>query len=351
MATDKPIIQTYAQKSLALTVYDTKWVPMSARFVVLGSHPRGTGALHVYQMNKSKIELSHEAEKRAAFKCGTFAAGLDRKLATGDFDGRLALWDLEHTELPVWTVKGHDEIINAIDGCKANKSFGPELATSSRDGKVKMWDPRTDEPVAVLAPAAGAVAHDCWAVAFGNNQESERMVCAGYANGDVKLYDLRANKLFWETNVSYGVCSIEFDRKDIEMNKMAIGTLQAQLRVYDMRTFNAKTGFASLARKIGDSTVWCVRHLPQNRDVFMVTGGTGSMNIFKYSYPAERFREDEETKERTGVMGTLEDLASAEVSTQPVLSFDWHPDKQGLCVFGALDQTVRIGFATKLHKY
>ena len=34
------------------------------------------------------------------------------------------------------------------------------------------------------------------------------------------MYDLRTNLVRWETNVRNGVCSIEFDRKDIEMNKM-----------------------------------------------------------------------------------------------------------------------------------
>ena len=35
------------------------------------------------------------------------------------------------------------------------------------------------------------------------------------------MYDLRTNLVRWETNVRNGVCSIEFDRKDIEMNKLA----------------------------------------------------------------------------------------------------------------------------------
>ena len=41
-----------------------------------------------------------------------------------------------------------------------------------------------------------------------------------YDNGDVKLLDLVAGKLRFETNVSNGVCGVEFDRNDIEMNKL-----------------------------------------------------------------------------------------------------------------------------------
>ena len=54
---------------------------------------------------------------------------------------------------------------------------------------------------------------DCWAVAFGGayNQE-ERCLCAGYDNGDVKLFDLKKNMLRWDTNLKNGVCGLEFDR-------------------------------------------------------------------------------------------------------------------------------------------
>lgn len=36
------------------------------------------------------------------------------------------------------------------------------------------------------------------------NQE-ERVVCAGYDNGDIKLFDLRNMSLRWETNIRNGV--------------------------------------------------------------------------------------------------------------------------------------------------
>lgn len=30
------------------------------------------------------------------------------------------------------------------------------------------------------------------------------------------------------------------------------------------------------------ATVWTARHLPQNRDVFVTTGGNGGVNIYKW---------------------------------------------------------------------
>lgn len=45
-------------------------------------------------------------------------------------------------------------------------------------------------------------------------------MAAGFDNGDVKLFDLRTQTLRWETNVSNGVTGLDFDRNDIEMNKV-----------------------------------------------------------------------------------------------------------------------------------
>ena len=44
----------------------------------------------------------------------------------------------------------------------------PELVTGSRDGLVKVWDPRQkNDPVATMAPGEGETKRDCWTVAFG----------------------------------------------------------------------------------------------------------------------------------------------------------------------------------------
>ncbi|CAM9998427.1 unnamed protein product, partial [Choristocarpus tenellus] len=62
---------------------------------------------------------------------------------------------------------------------------------------------------------------DCWSVCLGNSfSDEDRCVSAGYDNGDVKLFDLKTQTMRWETNVKNGVTCIDFDRKDIEMNKV-----------------------------------------------------------------------------------------------------------------------------------
>uniref|UniRef100_A0A4W3JZN2 Dynein axonemal assembly factor 10 n=1 Tax=Callorhinchus milii TaxID=7868 RepID=A0A4W3JZN2_CALMI len=185
----------------------------------------------------------------------------------------------------VYSVKAHKEIINTIDGV-GGLGIGegaPEIVTGSRDGMVKVWDPRQkNTPVANMQPADGDTKRDCWTVAFGHayNQQ-DRCVCAGYDNGDIKLFDLRSMSLRWETNIRNGVCCVEFDRKDISMNKLVATTLEGKFHVFDMRTQHPTKGFASVVEKAYKSTIWQVRHLPQNRDIFMTAGGAGNLHLWK----------------------------------------------------------------------
>ncbi|KAM6085141.1 dynein axonemal assembly factor 10 [Theristicus caerulescens] len=352
---ERPQLVAHVQRALNYTLFDCKWVPRSARLLCLGSAARGTGVLQLYELRGGRLALLREIEKAKPIKCGTFGATSlqQRYLATGDFGGNLNIWNLEAPEIPVYSVKGHKEIINSIDGV-GGLGIGegaPEIVTGSRDGTVKVWDPRQkDTPVANMEPVQGESKRDCWTVAFGNayNQE-ERVVCAGYDNGDIKLFDLKTMSLRWETNIKNGVCSVEFDRKDVNMNKLVATSLEGKFHVFDMRTQHPTKGFASVSEKAQKSTIWQVRHLPQNRDIFMTSGGAGSLHLWKYEYPAQRSKKDSEGAEM-GVAGSVSLLQNVTLSTQPISSLDWSPDKKGLCVCGAFDQTVRVLIVTKLNK-
>jgi WD40 repeat protein len=353
--TSAPQVIEHVKENLNFTPFETRWVPQSSRFVVLGQMPRATGAIRVCQLSKGKCEKLVEVEKPKGFKCGTFGASAieDRHLATGDYVGNVNIWDLERLDKPIWSVKGHDQIVNAIDGC-GGLGIGhgaPELLTGSRDGTVRLWDSRQQDPVLSLEPVEGETPADCWSVAFGNAyNDAERVIAAGYDNGDIKLFALRTMTLRWDTNVRNGVCHLAFDRKDIRANKLGVSTLESTLIVYDLRTYHPTEGYAGRKEKVTKSTLWGCHYLPQNREVFASCGGNGSVTMFKYSYPEERVMKDKDGIER-GVAGTVEMLNQKELSTQPMISFDWHMNKTGLAVFACLDQTCRVAICTKLHLY
>lgn len=353
--TDAPQIIEHIHKSVNFTAYDTKWVPCSARFTALGIHANAKGALNIYQLNNGNLELLCEHKTSNGIKCGTFGASSleNRSIACGDYGGILSIYDLENVEMPIFKQQGHKSIINCIDGCGGLEiGYGaPEIVTGGRDGCVRLWDQRVNDPVLALEPTDGQPVRDCWTVAFGNSfNDEDRCIVAGYDNGDIKLFDLRTNTMRYETNVGNGVTSIEFDRKDIEANKLAVTMLESRFRIFDMRTQHPTQGYTYLSEKAHKATVWCVKHLPQNRDLFMTGGGNGGFNVYKYHYPKSRTAMYKDNIP-VGVVGTVELLNSKVISTQPIVSFDWSPDREGLCVLSCLDQSLRCYIVTKLNKY
>jgi WD40 repeat protein len=350
-------------------------MPGSARIVCTGISPSSKGALRIYQLEK---EGAKEVFKDLAFgsdgiKCATFGASrlMSGHLAIGDYAGTLSICDLERAigssnmGLPqadancnkkaweTFTVKAHDGIINAMDGIGGTSCGAAEICTGGKDGVVKVFDPRVNHAVVTLNPDQGtSSARDCWSVTFGNSYTNdERSIIAGFDNGDIKLFDLRTNTMRWETNCKNGVTSVQFDRPDIEMNKIVVTTLESKFRCYDMRTQHPTDGFASLSERAHRSTVWIAKHLPQNRDVFMTGGGNGGFNIYKYHYPKNRVGKHRDDNLPVGVPGTVELLNSRVISTQPIVSFDWSPDREGLCCMSSLDQTMKVFIVTRLDKH
>ena len=57
---EKPQIILYSQKSVNYTLFESKWIPYSAKFVVLGNHARGTGAFQIYELASGDVKLIKE---------------------------------------------------------------------------------------------------------------------------------------------------------------------------------------------------------------------------------------------------------------------------------------------------
>lgn len=198
--------------------------------------------------------------------------------------------------------RAHQGIINGIDSIGGSSSSGAlEIVSGGQDGCVKVWDPRQkDSPVACFMPLeiseGGVGRQDCWTVAFGNTfNTSERCVCAGYDNGDIKMFDLRAMVMRWEANVKQGICHIEFDGKRSELNRVAVGTLNWGVFVFDfsehrtngeadcIRNSSSKVTIMRPANGRSNTkvaTVWCVKHLPQNKKLLTTCDGNGKVQLW-----------------------------------------------------------------------
>lgn len=46
--------------------------------------------------------------------------------------------------------------------------------------------------------------------------------------------------------------------------------------MFDMRTRHPVEGYAHTTERAHKATVWMAKHVPQNRDLFMTTGGNGA---------------------------------------------------------------------------
>lgn len=61
---EKPQIIAHTQQGLSHTVFECKWVPCSARFVCLGSFPRGTGVIQLYELQSGRLSLLRQVSGR-----------------------------------------------------------------------------------------------------------------------------------------------------------------------------------------------------------------------------------------------------------------------------------------------
>ncbi|KAI8384877.1 WD40-repeat-containing domain protein [Radiomyces spectabilis] len=312
---------TLINKPLGFTPYDVKWVLHSARLCVIGATGHSTGRIGVYRMEEKHLTLVNETETSTVVRCGTFEAAEAhmRHVATGDFEGRLQIWDIEHLELPFASVKAHRSIINCIDGIGGAQDKGArELVTGSRDGCVKVWDQRQlEKPIFTARPKDDASASDIWAVAFGKrDNRTSRLVAAGFENGDIKLFDLASStsQYLWHTNIGAGVCSI-----DIHTDRLIATTL------HGVCIIDLLTGQSTKLPSPSETTMWAVRHFPQQSNLFAVAGGDGQLRLWDAQH-------------------TEKPVASQSLSKHPIIAFDWNRDKKGLYACGSFDQTIKIGF-------
>ena len=327
-----PKIKLLLSKSLNYIPFDIHWLPYSTKLVSIGESFDSKGIIQIYNLNLGKLSIESEYIQNYPSKCCTFGISSfsSRDLALGDFDGNLSVIDLERGEFNYEIKKAHKGIIQSIDGLGIKNNQGPpEIVTGGKDGLVKLWDLRSDKPCILLEPKdIKKNFPECWTVRFCDCGFNKK-VGIGYDNGDIKIYDLRMDKIFFGENLKKGVCNIEFDKKNIPINKMIVTTLDSKFYLYDF------TNYFQNQKKLYDevnTTIWGAKFLPQKRDMFVSLGGDGNLNLYKYD--KKDFLNNSNDK--------LNMLSSNYICSRPIIGFDWHLIKNGLACLVSLDNSIKI---------
>jgi len=140
------------------------------------------------------------------------------------------------------------------------------------------------------------------------------------------------DKVLYSENLKNGICSIEFDKKNIPLNKMTVTTLGSKLYLYDLN--NLEQNLNNKCKKLYDevnTTIWGTKFLPQKRNIFVSLGGDGTLNLYKYEN--SEFASDNEK---------VRILSTNNICNAPIIGFDWHSIKNGLTCLVSLDHTIKI---------
>lgn len=274
----------------------------------------------------------------------------------GCVDGSILLYDPTSLEKPCYKIKEHQLSVNKVE-CK--QSSGNNIVISaSRDGTVRLYDIRVNKVVSIMKSTNKSYCPDCWCVTAATNRSdthsggllplSEFNICAGYENGDVKFFDMRNSIVKYAVNIQNGVCSIGFDRKDTQPCKMICSTLEGNIYTFNVVFYDSKYGYSFTKDKVVSGTCWGTPFLPQNPDIFACLGGDGTVHLYKYLRPSMNYLFDTSKGCNIGVVGKLSKLNDQVISTQPIVSMDWHKEMNGLSALASLDQTLKVYIITKL---
>lgn len=335
-----PKIKSIITKHINYTPFSIHWLPYSPKLITIGESFNNKGVLQIYNLTKGRLILETIYTQDFPSKCCSFGVSSfsSRDLALGDFDGNLKIIDLERGQTNFEIKKAHKDIIQSIDGLGIKNHLGTsEVVTGGKDGFVKLWDLRSDKPCLILEPDIKKNYPECWTVACADCNQDKK-IGIGYDNGDIKIFDLRMDKLLFGENLKFGICSIEFDRKNIPLNKMAVSTLGSKIYLYDLNNLeqndnneNKNMRYKKLYDEV-NTTIWGTKFLPQRRDVFVSLGGDGSLNLYKFDQ--KDFDENNN--------GKINIISNNKICNAPIIGFDWHLIKNGLACLVSLDKTIKI---------
>ena len=250
-----------------------------------------------------------------AVRCATFNSSPleERHLVTGDFSGGLAVWDVDDLVEPVQEVTGaHTDLIHSLTGTAGL------LVSGGREGMVKVWDRRDLRRSVLSMEGEGERGRaEVWTVEAGPDCDS---VCAGYSNGDVRLFDCKAGKVRWQASLAKGVTSLNLLTED----RLVGGSVGGNVVVWDL-TSDQRTD-----TKLESNTVWSAVASPHDESVVVATLGSGAIHLLSLT------------------RAHLTKLTSHQSSDKPLTTWTWSRDKPGLGLATGFDQNIRVVIVTNI---
>lgn len=89
----EPALFSHIEHSDTFPVLDTKWIPGTVKFLVLGGTRSGTGVIKIYELNGGRLGLVGSINGKSTVKTCTFLPAKRHQhcFAVGDFDGTLQI--------------------------------------------------------------------------------------------------------------------------------------------------------------------------------------------------------------------------------------------------------------------
>jgi WD40 repeat protein len=277
------------QKNLPFVPFDVSFQrdedkPIDREGLILsvGQTNRGTGMFHLSRLfldeNNDHVELTSlvETEKPVGIKCCLPLKSIRNQVLLGDFQGTLSLWNLERLqENPLYSWKAHERLIHSIDVLDEMS-----IVSGSRDGSAKIWDLRTKSslPVVKIDPENEIDRSDCWTV---SGRQQRLMI--GFANGDVRLFDMRNRNELWKDNMASGVPVIRLANNHQQDGCWTVGTVDGQIHFF--HEFCDHHRPCRLSLNAYDSTVWSLRQLTNK--IWVTGGGDGLLKFHRCEHDNE----------------------------------------------------------------
>lgn len=88
-----PFIFNHLVHNAGFSVFDTRWIAESAKFVALGAKRDNKGIIKILELNENNVKTIHEITSKTAYKCCTFdvSSMTNSYLSVGDFGGQLEI--------------------------------------------------------------------------------------------------------------------------------------------------------------------------------------------------------------------------------------------------------------------